>query len=83
MTLEKLSLGNLRRWLGVSQNKLARALDWNQPEVSRLEARIAAGEDVKWSTLRNYLEALGGRPVVRVWVGEEVYELELPGEVRQ
>jgi len=50
------SLTNLRRVLGLSQKAVARALQASQPEVSRIERRA----DLHVSTLRRYIEALGG-----------------------
>jgi len=50
-------LDDLRRARGITQEELAVELGIRQPSVSRLEN----GDDAKLSTLRAYVEALGGR----------------------
>ncbi|MCB1017549.1 MAG: helix-turn-helix transcriptional regulator [Acidimicrobiales bacterium] len=50
-------LDELRRARHITQEELAAALGVRQPSVSRLEH----GDDAKLSTLRAYVEALGGR----------------------
>ena len=50
------SLTYLRRARGLSQKAVARTLHASQPEVSRIERR----QDLHVSTLRRYVEALGG-----------------------
>ena len=52
-----LTLTRLREARGVTQEELAHAWDVSQSNVSRVER----GQDVYLSTLRNYVEALGGR----------------------
>ena len=52
-----MDLGSLRRSLGLSQGELARELGMNQSQVSKLEKRA----DLKLSTVRRVVEALGGR----------------------
>jgi len=56
-TLLEIGLFELRRALEVSQSDLAMALEISQSAVSQLER----AEDLKVSTLRNYLEGLGAR----------------------
>lgn len=51
-----LSLAALRRRAGKTQAEVAAALGIRQSDVSKLERR----DDVRLSTLRNYLAALGG-----------------------
>ncbi len=51
------TLGELRRARKVTQDELARLLATTQPNVSRVEH---SGE-MELSTLRGYVEALGGR----------------------
>lgn len=51
------SLQNLRRAHGMTQTAMAQALGIGQDGVSRLEQR----RDMRLSTLRGYVEALGGR----------------------
>jgi DNA-binding XRE family transcriptional regulator len=50
------TLAELRRARGVTQMQLAKSLELTQPQVSRVEHRT----DVLLSTLRAYVEALGG-----------------------
>jgi predicted transcriptional regulator len=52
-----LRLAELRHELHLAQEELARALDVSQSNVSRIER----AEDLYLSTLRGYVEALGGR----------------------
>ncbi len=53
---EAATLEQLRLALGVSQEALARLLDVQQPAISKLERR----NDMRLSTLREVIEALGG-----------------------
>lgn len=56
-TLEEIRLYELRRTEAVSQAELAGRLEVTQSAVSKLEH----ADDVRVSTLRQYLEALGAR----------------------
>jgi len=56
-TLEEIRLYQLRHFEAVSQAELAGRLDVTQGAISKLEH----SEDVRVSTLRQYLEALGAR----------------------
>jgi DNA-binding Xre family transcriptional regulator len=56
-TLEEIRLYQLRHAEAVSQAELAGRLDITQGAISKLEH----SEDVRVSTLRQYLEALGAR----------------------
>lgn len=70
--LTDVRLAELRRALAVTQQEIAGALDRNQSAVAALEKRT----DMLLSTLRRYVEALGGelevivrmpkRPPVRI-----------------
>jgi predicted transcriptional regulator len=60
-------LYELREALGVSQTELARSLGIAQPSVAGIEQR---GNELKISTLKRYVEALGGH--LRL-------DVELPG----
>ena len=51
------ALAELRAQRGVSQEDLARAWETSQPNVSKIERQ----DDLLISTLRRYVEALGGR----------------------
>lgn len=55
-TLQQLPLLELRKARNLSQQKLAEALKTTQGEVSKIEHRT----DLYLSTLRNYIEAMGG-----------------------
>lgn len=63
--LEELSLAGLRRALSMTQVELSRAAEMTQSELSRIEAR----EDHLTSTLRRYVEALGGELEINVKIG--------------
>ena len=67
-TLEEIRLYELRHAEAVSQAELAGRLDVTQGAISKLEH----SEDVRVSTLRQYLEALGARlELVAVFEEEE------------
>ncbi len=53
----KLPLGELRRARSMTQVRLAETLDLDQSAISKLEHRA----DIYLSTLRSYVEALGGQ----------------------
>ena len=53
---EEMSLRDLRQALKLTQERLAEALDIGQDGISRLEKR----SDLLISTLRSYIEAMGG-----------------------
>jgi transcriptional regulator with XRE-family HTH domain len=55
--LAELPLQELRRARELSQEELAKALGATQPEISKIEHRT----DLYVSTLRRYIEAMGGR----------------------
>ncbi|MBE0503636.1 MAG: helix-turn-helix transcriptional regulator [Desulfuromonadales bacterium] len=54
----ELRLAQLRQTVEMSQHDLAVALDISQPSVANLEKR---GHEVKISSLKRYVEALGGK----------------------
>ena len=58
---EAVALGELRASRDVTQQRLAGTLDTTQPNVSRIEHQ----EDLYLSTLRSYVEALGGHLELR------------------
>jgi hypothetical protein len=72
--LVEMSLGELRRELGVTQAQMAHAAEMNQGEVSRLERR----EDHLVSTLRRCVRALGGDIEITAVVGDKRVRLPLP-----
>ncbi len=60
--LDALSLAELRRKLDRTQAELATAAEMSQPELSRIESR----SDHLTSTLRRYIQALGGELEITV-----------------
>ncbi len=64
---DALALAELRQSRQVTQVKLADALGISQGNVSRLEAR----SDVYLSTLRSYVEALGGHLEITAVFGDD------------
>jgi DNA-binding XRE family transcriptional regulator len=76
LEVEALRLKQLRERWGISQQELAKILNVSQPAVSKLENQ----PDVMLSTLRQYVESLGGnleilvtfpdRPTVRLDIAE-------------
>lgn len=63
--VEELTLQELRQGLSKTQVDVARSADMTQSELSRLESR----GDHRISTLRRYVEALGGELVVTAVFG--------------
>ena len=67
--IRELTLKELRKDLDITQAQLAHAADMTQSELSRLESR----DDHRVSTLRHYVEALGGQlEIVAVFGGRRV-----------
>ncbi len=56
-----LGLADLRESRGLTQKRLADELQVSKPNVSKVEGQ----EDIRLSTLRHYVEALGGHLEVR------------------
>jgi transcriptional regulator with XRE-family HTH domain len=69
---DALALAELRASRDLTQVHLARALGVSQPNVSRIEHQ----EDVYLSTLRSYVQALGGQLEIRAVFDDEVVDLE-------
>jgi DNA-binding XRE family transcriptional regulator len=61
------SLRELRTSLGMTQAQLAEALDATQSEVCRIEQR----DDIRLSTLRKVVQAMGGDVEVTAVVGQK------------
>ena len=59
--LEEMSLNDIRLSRRCSQNELADLLEIRQASVSKLERR----NDIHVSSLRKYIEALGGKLVIQ------------------
>ena len=67
--LLELSLAELRQGLGVTQAELAKVIDTSQAELSKMERR----SDRLLSTVRGYVEALGGEvEIIAVVAGQRV-----------
>lgn len=69
--LEELTLRELRQGLELTQQEVADRADMTQSELSRLESRA----DHRISTLRRYVEALGGELEIAVVVGKRRLKL--------
>ena len=69
--LLEMNLRSLRELLGKTQEELARAAEMSQSELSRTERR----EDHLISTLRRYVEALGGKIEVTANFGDRQIRL--------
>jgi len=78
-----MTLQEIREQLGISQEDLAQAWDTSQPNVSKIEHK----DDLLFSTVRRYVETLGGRREVHavfpnrqitLQLGEEAGDPELP-----
>lgn len=67
----ELSLKALREALDVTQSELSRNADMTQSELSRLESR----SDHLTSTLRRYIEALGGELEITAVIGNRRVKL--------
>jgi len=59
--VEEMPLNKLRNARNLTQQSLARALNVNQSEISKIENRA----DVYVSTLASYVEAMGGKLEIR------------------
>ncbi len=69
--IRELTLRELRKDLEVTQTELARAADMTQSELSRLETRA----DHRVSSLRRYVEALGGEIEITAVIGKRRVKL--------
>ncbi len=77
--LDEMPLQELRRARQLSQEALAEALDATQPEVSKIEHRT----DLYVSTLRRYIEAMGGELEIRVILPGGVVRINQFEEIRR
>jgi len=73
---EAATLEELRIALGVSQEELARLLDVQQPAISKLERR----SDMRVSTLRELIEALGGELKLSATFKDRTVDLSIAAE---
>lgn len=69
--LAALTLRELRQDLELTQQQVAERADMTQSELSRLEGR----SDLRVSTLRRYIEALGGELEISVTLGKRKLKL--------
>jgi len=69
--LQALTLRELRQGLELTQLQVAQSADMTQSELSRIESRA----DHRISTLRRYVEALGGELEVTFVVGKRRIKL--------
>jgi transcriptional regulator with XRE-family HTH domain len=74
-----LNLGALRRRFGLSQNTLADRLQVTQPHVAKFEAQA----DMRLSTLKRYIRALGGELQLVARFSGSVREIELPAATEE
>ena len=65
--LAEMPLRELRRARALTQQELAQKLQVSQPVISKLEQRT----DVYISSLRSYIEAVGGKLIIVADVGED------------
>lgn len=70
--LREMPLVELRRQLNLTQEALAEALGTSQASVSKLERR----SDIYLSTLRRYVEAMGGELEITARFPDEVIRLD-------
>ena len=70
------TLGELRRARKVTQDELAHLLATTQPNVSRIER----GGEMELSTLRGYIEALGGRLEISAVFDDERFPVAVGNE---
>ena len=69
--IQELTLQELRKDLDLTQAELALAADMTQSELSRLESRA----DHRVSSLRRYVEALGGEIEITAIIGNRRVKL--------
>jgi len=72
-TGKRTSLAQLRRRAYLTQARLADRIRMSQSDLSKFERR----EDVRLSTLRNYVEGLGGTLRIMVQIGRSCIELDV------
>ena len=70
-----LRLGRLREDCGTTQAEVAQAMNVSQPNISRIEHE----DDIYLSTLREYVEALGGELEINVVFPDRKVRLEPAG----
>ena len=76
---EQMSLVELRKTRKFSQEQLAETLSVGQPAVAKIERR----SDPHLSTLRRYVEALGGELVVTARFADETVRIDVDEAARK
>jgi len=76
LEVEAATLEELRVALGISQERLAELLDVQQPAISKLERR----SDMRISTLRDVIEALGGELKLTAKFRDRTVDLAIAAE---
>ena len=76
--MAQIELRQLREALEITQVELAKRLKVTQVAISKLESR----PDLRFSTLREYIRALGGQMEIRVKVGDRTVTLSHFGRRR-
>ena len=71
MLLRENALAQLRRRREITQQELAAALGVSQVNISRIEHE----DEPQLSTMRRFVEALGGELIVQVRIGDETFDL--------
>ena len=69
-----LTLRQVREIVGISQVEAANAINTSQSEISKIEAR----NDVKVSTLVDYIEAIGGELEILAHINGVPYTIIIP-----
>jgi hypothetical protein len=70
---KRVTLRTLRVALGKTQADVSRTAEMDQGDVSRLEGR----DDMRLSTLKRYVGAIGGKMEIAVVIGERRYLIEI------
>jgi len=70
---DEMPLNQLRNAREMTQTRLAELLDMDQPNISKLERRT----DMYLSTLRSYIEAMGGKLEIRAVFPDGEVKVEL------
>ncbi len=73
LEMAEMELGDLRRARGLTQAEVAERMETAQPRLSQIEN----SEDYYLSTLKRYVEALGGELEVCVSFGDEQVRIEV------
>jgi transcriptional regulator with XRE-family HTH domain len=74
---ERVPLRAVREAVGKTQIEVAEAAGVPQGDVSRLEGRVASGEDLRVSSLARYARAVGGELEVAIVVGGRRWPIDV------